>query len=87
MLDRATDEQRSLAPIGRRLGAFLRLIGGRGPADQRQERSDIGAGLGGQRAARRAMIVIAAGTGIVGSEHRRDIAVAIPHLAQIRSMR
>jgi hypothetical protein len=52
-------------------------------ADERRERGDIGARFGRQRTARRAVLVIAAGTGIVGREHRGDIAVAVPHLAQI----
>src|SRR5690606_40739642 len=47
--------------------------------ENRGERGDIGACLGGQRAARRTMFVIATGAGVVGREHRADIAVAVEH--------
>lgn len=33
------------------------------------------------------MLVIAIGSGIVGREHRDDIAVAVPHLTQVRRAR
>jgi hypothetical protein len=52
--------------------------------ENRCERGDIGACFCGQRATCRQMLVIATGTGIVGRKHRRDIAIAVPHLAQIR---
>lgn len=52
-------------------------------AKDRGERGDIGACLGGKRAARRAVLVIAAGAGVIGRKHRADIAVAVEHLAQI----
>ena len=65
-----------------RAAAHLRYIQ-RDGTSRDGERGDIGACLGRQRTAGRTVLVVAAGAGIVGREHRADIAVAIPHLAQI----
>ncbi len=77
------DEQRRLAPVdwrGRRRNGAL---GEWFAAQDRGQRGDVIAGLGRQRAARREVFVVASRTGIIGREHRADIAVAVEHLAQI----
>lgn len=71
------NEERSFAPIRRWRRHDRRHIRRSRKRNNRCECGYIGACFCGQRAACRQMLVIAAGTGIVGGKHGRDIAIAI----------
>ena|GEM_PF-1877712 len=78
------NEERSFAPIRWWRRHDRRHIRRSRKPKNRCERGDICACFCGQSASCRQMLIIAPGTGIVGCEHGRDIAIAVPHLPQIR---
>lgn len=84
---RARHEERRLAPIGRLPERGSRSIPRHGAAEGGRKQSDIGACFGWQGTASCEVLVVARRPRIVGSEHGRNGAVAIKHLAQISSAR
>ncbi len=80
---RSRDEERCIAPIGDARRADDSARRERIAAEKGNERGDVVARFGRQVAFACEVFVIPAGAEIIGGEHVGDIAVAVPHGAQI----